>query len=254
MVETLRAEVAGLREQFQAGGPARLAPSSPSAPREPGSSLYLLVDTAGRRSPAICDRVPPELGGRRPAAASSPTFAQRRTGPGKPRLAVGVPAAVPGGLTLVVGRDIEDLRRFAGTWAGSGCGASSFCPRSASARGLAHQPQRVAPHRDGQRHQPARSWPAICRARIPLDGSGDELDRLAESLNAMLARIEELMGALREVSDNIAHDLKTPLNRLRNRAEAALRSTEGAGILPRWAWSRPSRRPTSSSRPSTRCC
>jgi signal transduction histidine kinase len=62
--------------------------------------------------------------------------------------------------------------------------------------------------------------------RIPLAGSGDELDRLAESLNAMLGRIEELMGALREVSDNIAHDLKTPLTRLRNRAEAALRSQD----------------------------
>jgi signal transduction histidine kinase len=65
--------------------------------------------------------------------------------------------------------------------------------------------------------------------RIPLSGSGDELDRLAESLNAMLARIEELMAALLEVSDNIAHDLKTPLNRLRNRAEAALRSSDAAG-------------------------
>ncbi|HEY8368595.1 MAG TPA: HAMP domain-containing sensor histidine kinase, partial [Thermodesulfobacteriota bacterium] len=58
--------------------------------------------------------------------------------------------------------------------------------------------------------------------------SGDELDRLAESLNAMLARIEELLAALREVSDNIAHDLKTPLNRLRNRAEAALRGSDAA--------------------------
>jgi signal transduction histidine kinase len=64
--------------------------------------------------------------------------------------------------------------------------------------------------------------------RIPLSGSGDELDRLAEGLNAMLARIEELLAALREVSDNIAHDLKTPLNRLRNRAEAALRSSDTA--------------------------
>ena len=63
--------------------------------------------------------------------------------------------------------------------------------------------------------------------RIPLDGSGDELDRLSESLNAMLGRIEELMVALREVSDNIAHDLKTPLTRLRSRAEAALRNPDG---------------------------
>jgi signal transduction histidine kinase len=58
--------------------------------------------------------------------------------------------------------------------------------------------------------------------RLPVGRSGDELDRLAENLNAMLERIEALMTGLKEVSDNIAHDLKTPLTRLRNRAEAAL--------------------------------
>jgi signal transduction histidine kinase len=64
--------------------------------------------------------------------------------------------------------------------------------------------------------------------RIPIDGSQDELDRLAIQLNEMLGRIEQLMAGLREVSDNIAHDLKTPLNRLRNRAEAALADSRGA--------------------------
>ena len=58
--------------------------------------------------------------------------------------------------------------------------------------------------------------------RLPVGRSGDELDRLAENLNAMLERIEALMSGLKEVSDNIAHDLKTPLTRLRNRAEEAL--------------------------------
>src|SRR5439155_3457179 len=58
--------------------------------------------------------------------------------------------------------------------------------------------------------------------RLPVGRSGDELDRLAENLNAMLERIEALMNGLKEVSDNIAHDLKTPLTRLRNRAEQAL--------------------------------
>ena len=58
--------------------------------------------------------------------------------------------------------------------------------------------------------------------RLPVSGSGDELDRLAESLNGMLKRIGVLMQGLREVSDNIAHDLRTPLTRLRNHAEAAL--------------------------------
>jgi signal transduction histidine kinase len=62
--------------------------------------------------------------------------------------------------------------------------------------------------------------------RLAVSGSGDELDRLAENFNAMLARISELMAGLREVSDNIAHDLKTPLTRMRNRAEAALRQAD----------------------------
>ena len=58
--------------------------------------------------------------------------------------------------------------------------------------------------------------------RLAVSGSGDELDRLAENFNAMLERISVLMLGLKEVSDNIAHDLKTPLTRLRNRAESAI--------------------------------
>ena len=58
--------------------------------------------------------------------------------------------------------------------------------------------------------------------RLPVAGTGDELDRLVQNLNAMLDRIGELMAGLKQVSDNIAHDLKTPLTRLRGRAEQAL--------------------------------
>ncbi|MEM7748809.1 MAG: ATP-binding protein [Pseudomonadota bacterium] len=64
--------------------------------------------------------------------------------------------------------------------------------------------------------------------RIELAGTQDELDDLAINLNDMLARIEQLMAGFREVSDNIAHDLKTPLNRLRNRAEEALTQERSA--------------------------
>jgi signal transduction histidine kinase len=63
--------------------------------------------------------------------------------------------------------------------------------------------------------------------RLPVAGTGDELDRLADHLNAMLERIEALMRGLKEVSDNIAHDLKTPLTRLRNRCEQTLRHPTG---------------------------
>ncbi|HUN39505.1 MAG TPA: HAMP domain-containing sensor histidine kinase [Acetobacteraceae bacterium] len=57
--------------------------------------------------------------------------------------------------------------------------------------------------------------------RIPLRGSGDDLDRLAETLNRMLDRIEKLLTSVREASNNIAHDLRTPLSRLRQHLEEA---------------------------------
>lgn len=64
--------------------------------------------------------------------------------------------------------------------------------------------------------------------RIPVTRRNDEFDVLAESLNAMLDRIEGLMQGLKEVTDNVAHDLKTPLTRLRTQAEAALRDSAGS--------------------------
>jgi signal transduction histidine kinase len=60
--------------------------------------------------------------------------------------------------------------------------------------------------------------------RMPVAGSNDELDRLALALNEMLDQIESLMAAMKEVSSNVAHDLKTPLTRIKARVEAALRS------------------------------
>jgi signal transduction histidine kinase len=55
--------------------------------------------------------------------------------------------------------------------------------------------------------------------RVPVGTAGDEFDALAENLNLMLDRIERLMKGLREVTDSVAHDLRTPLNRLRQRLE-----------------------------------
>ena len=57
--------------------------------------------------------------------------------------------------------------------------------------------------------------------RIPLCGTADEWDKLAENLNQMLDRIEALMGEVKQVSDNVAHDLRTPLTRMRGRLEKA---------------------------------
>jgi len=59
--------------------------------------------------------------------------------------------------------------------------------------------------------------------RLPADGSGDDFDKLAGIVNSMLSEIERLVGDIKAAGDNIAHDLRTPLTRLRTRLEGALR-------------------------------
>jgi signal transduction histidine kinase len=223
-VEALQAEVASLRGQFEAGGTPRLVAAINERVSEPGSGLYLLIGADGTRLAGNLPRMP-----QAPAADSQGhLFSYPRASDGKgagERLAAGLSLSVAGGLTLVVARDIEDQRQLAasigrlalvsfGLLCALGVAAGILISRSMVSR--------IETVTETSRQIMAGDL----SRRIPLSGSGDELDRLAEGLNAMLARIEELLAALREVSDNIAHDLKTPLNRLRNRAEAALRSAD----------------------------
>src|SRR5436190_8851996 len=128
---------------------------------------------------------------------------------------------LPNGFRLLIGRDLEERRRLFGIVAKAaqwsllvvivlGIGGGIFVAR------------RVLQRIDAMTGTTRRIMAGDLSGRLPVGRSGDELDRLAENLNAMLERIEALMMGLKEVSDNIAHDLKTPLTRLRNRAEEAL--------------------------------
>src|SRR3954447_22603691 len=125
------------------------------------------------------------------------------------------------GFRLLIGRDPEERRRLFGIVVKAaqwsllivvvlGLGGGIFIAR------------RVLRRIDAMTGTTQRIMAGDLSGRLPVGRSGDELDRLAENLNAMLERIEALMTGLKEVSDNIAHDLKTPLTRLRNRAEEAL--------------------------------
>lgn len=189
--------------------------------RPDGTPLYFLADAEGRKQAGNLNRFPPELTG----STTGGTF-HYQVGGGRERLAVAVPVSVDGGLSLIVGRDIEDQRIISDRIRRSVLIGLGILSLIALGGGLAAG--RLMLQRVESINQTSRSIMAgDLSRRIPLTGSGDEFDDLASHLNAMIERIEILMNSLREVSDNIAHDLKTPLNRLRNRAEAALIDPRG---------------------------
>ena len=84
--------------------------------------------------------------------------------------------------------------------------------------------QPVPPHaRPTSRPPPRRSPPATSPSACKLSGRGDEFDQLAETINDMLDRMARLMEGVRQVSNAIAHDLRTPITRARARLEDARR-------------------------------
>ena len=125
------------------------------------------------------------------------------------------------GFRLLIGRDLDERRRMfvivakAAQW-------SVLVVVVLGIAGGIFVARRVLQRIDAMTGTTQRIMAGDLSGRLPVGRSGDELDRLAENLNAMLERSEALMAGLKEVSDNIAHDLKTPLTRLRNRAEEAL--------------------------------
>ena len=195
--------------------------SSPSRAARcgPGANLYLVTTPTGQ---AIAGNVGSLAPGVMGTNGWSETAYQRLDEQDNAyhRALVNV-TQLSGGLRLLIGRDLEERRRLFGIVAKAaqwsilvvvvlGIGGGIFVAR------------RVLQRIDAMTGTAQRIMAGDLSDRLPVGRSGDELDRLASNLNAMLERIEALMMGLKEVSDNIAHDLKTPLTRLRNRAEEAL--------------------------------
>ena len=159
---------------------------------------------------------------------------------------------LPGGFHLLVGRDLEERERLFGIIANAGQWSLALVIVLGLVGGF-FVSRRVLKRIDAMTDTAQTIMAGDLAGRLPVAGTGDELDRLADHLNAMLERIEALMRGLKEVSDNIAHDLKTPLTRLRNRCEAGVAQRRPATAITARRWNRPSPNPTISSAPSTRC-
>jgi signal transduction histidine kinase len=216
---TVNAETGEVSDIFGRRGLRGLVLTIENRALRPGANLYLVTTPAGQ---AIAGNVGSLSPGVMATTGWSETAYRRLddqdTGN---HFALVKVTELSSGFRLLIGRDLEERRRLFGIVAK----AAQFSLLVVIVLGLGggiFVARRVLHRIDAMTGTTQRIMAGDLSGRLPVGRSGDELDRLAGNLNAMLERIEALMMGLKEVSDNIAHDLKTPLTRLRNRAEEAL--------------------------------
>ncbi len=222
--ETIAAEVQGIAEQYALNGTPGVLAIIKNRSRLDTGGLYLLATPVGKRMAGNLRSLPANVLNNKPGWIEF-AFAVETPGGLTEHRARAFYTRLEGGYHLLVGRDIQELKRFGeiirntlfwalGLTAVLGIGGGLLLSRNFLRR-IDAITATVRAIRAGNMSD-----------RVPLEGSGDELDRLAAALNDMLDEIERLMRGLKEVSSNIAHDLRSPLNRLRAQAEDALRSND----------------------------
>jgi signal transduction histidine kinase len=212
----IRNDSAALTEQYDVGGlPALvLAINNRLSDTVDGDGIYLLLDPLGNRIIGNLDQWPRGLN----QADTWYELPVSRRGNGSVALLRAV--AMPGGNQLLVGRDVRaraelrDVLRYALLWA-LGLMFALGVLGAVLIRSLFRRMIRDI----------ATTTRAISRGdlarRVQQTGDGDEFDELAEIINDMLDRITRLMDGVRQVSNAIAHDLRTPITRARTRLEDA---------------------------------
>jgi signal transduction histidine kinase len=223
MRQTIDAEIKGLADQYADGGLNQLVAVIERRSRTPGASIYLLSAANGV---AIAGNVLDLPAGVLDQNTAVETTYERLGEPNVQRRAIARVFTLPGNFRLLIGHDLEDRERLRHIL-GSALFTSLLWLLVIATFGGLFVARRLLSRVDAMSAKAATMLEEDLRGRLPLSGANDELDRLARSLNAMLDRISTLMEGIRQVSDNIAHDLRTPLTRLRNNAEQALQLDSG---------------------------
>jgi signal transduction histidine kinase len=198
--------------------------------RTPGPGVYFLGDASGQYLLGNVTDIPPNVliepgiysfdyERANPFIDQSGDAAAQ---PVKSGFAVVRSVELSNGMRLVVGRDVVERRGYSAIIVQSFLfGVLGIILSSILAGGITAR--RVLKRIDTIRDTSTKIMSGNLSERVPITRRNDEFDGLATNLNAMLDRIEQLLQGLKQVTDNVAHDLKTPLTRLRNQAESALR-------------------------------
>jgi signal transduction histidine kinase len=218
---TLSAEVTGLAEQYARRGLSGLVQivAARSAGDRGDGMLYLVTNPQGRPLAGNITDWPAGV----PVRPGLLSFRLdvRANGHLERHPARGILFAIPDGFRLLVGRDISDAEAYRARikttllWSGLVALAIGVLGGTVMSRNMLRRVEQV--NRTAE-----RVVAGDLSDRVPRVGTDDEFDQLAANLNGMLDQIERLMSGMREVTDNVAHDLKTPLARLRARLELAL--------------------------------
>ncbi|MGH7047941.1 MAG: ATP-binding protein [Stellaceae bacterium] len=228
---TLDAEITGLAEQYAERGLSGLVQivAARSAGDRGDANLYLITGPGGQPLAGNIAAWPagvPARPGWLSFTVASHASGRVATEPARGRLII-----IPGGYRLLVGRDISDAAAFRDRvkltllWSGLVALGVGLVGGTAMSRNLLRRVELV--NRTSERVMAGN-----LSDRVPVEGTSDEFDQLAINLNRMLDQIERLMTAMREVTDDVAHDLKTPLARLRARLELALLGSGAAAVTP----------------------
>jgi len=216
---TVNAEASEISDIYNRRGLRGLVFTVDSRALRPGANLYLVTTPAGQAIAGNVGSLAPGVMGTE--GWSETAYRRLEDQDNTDHRALVNVTQLSGGFRLLIGRDLEERRRLFGIVAKAAQWSILVVVVLGIAGGI-FVARRVLQRIDAMTGTTRRIMAGDLSGRLPVGRSGDELDRLAENLNAMLERIEALMVGLKEVSDNIAHDLKTPLTRLRNRAEEAL--------------------------------
>ncbi|SFR62847.1 Signal transduction histidine kinase [Marinobacter daqiaonensis] len=219
--ETIEAEIAGLAEQYRGRGVNGLITViRERVARDPNAkSLYLLTTDENLKLAGNLSSWPEEAQGQ--GGWINFTLDESLGWSGPPRMARARIFEVQGGLRLLVGRDVDELntlKELIETAINWGMGITLALALLGGFMMSRSTTRRIEVINNTSR----KIMNGHLSQRIPTRGTQDDFDQLAENLNQMLDRIVYLMEGIRHVSDSIAHDLRTPLTRLRNQLETTL--------------------------------